>query len=118
MVISYLEPHQEESEKISHNLNLNFIDSIRGNILYSVSIPFSFGPIQLHINENTVLCQYQNTKFKRNEFYIFELFEDSNQTISVTKRGYILPTGVKTISSTQTNKGMTAKMFLCLLISF
>ena len=126
LVISFFEPQKEQEEEEGvgtvggrkrvgklNNLIINLIDITNGNQLKSFSIPnVKKTKINLHINENLILCQFENEKLKRSELFVFELFKDSNKKLLIKNRGFILPKNIKTISSTKTLKGITAKMFL------
>eukprot|EP01080_Neovahlkampfia_damariscottae_P000614 gene614-8118_t len=112
LAVSFLEPQKEEGKNLN-NLIVNLIDSVDGSTLYSISIPnVKKKQINLHINENFVLVQYENGKLHRSELYVLELFTDDSKKLHVKNRGFLLPKSVKTISSTRTLKGITAKMFL------
>ncbi|KAJ6219092.1 hypothetical protein RDWZM_004904 [Blomia tropicalis] len=108
-------------------ITLYLIDSITGNIVYSIIHRRSRGPIQIVHSENWVIYSYYNEKLRRNEVSSIELFEGFEQVNGtafssigrnllalpiVEQQSFIFPTGIGIMTDTETQKGITNKHIL------
>jgi hypothetical protein len=151
MLHKYLNPNlfvvsslveEEDGKAILH---VYFVDSVTGHRVYHSIIENAREPINTVIDDNVVLCQYMNTKPKRPQVTVFEMFINDNtssdasfihsiasrfstkkqQVISsfdlptptVLQKSYILPYPARTIAPTKTSIGVTSKEFLFALIN-
>jgi hypothetical protein len=129
----YLNPHLFAIATLDNDklLEIYLIDSITGTIIYRTSHDSCEGPVTMLLDENIVLYHYTNTKPKRYQLSVLELYSNTSAPISlfnsvqetsystyslgrayVKRQSFIFPYGVRTIASTRTTEGITSKHFL------
>ncbi|XP_027196145.2 ER membrane protein complex subunit 1 [Dermatophagoides pteronyssinus] len=108
-------------------ITMYLIDSITGNIIYSIVHRRTRCPCQVVHSENSIIYSYYNDKMRRNELSSIELYEGFNQINStafssigrdlwaipnVEQKSFIFPTGIGIMTDTETLKGITSKHIL------
>ncbi|XP_046917685.2 ER membrane protein complex subunit 1 isoform X2 [Dermatophagoides farinae] len=108
-------------------ITMYLIDSITGNIIYSIVHRRTRCPCQVVHSENSIIYSYYNDKMRRNEISSIELYEGFNQVNStafssigrdlwaipsVEQKSFIFPTGIGIMTDTETMKGITSKHIL------
>lgn len=88
-------------------LTIYLIDGEKGLVIDSFTHINARGPVHMVLDESFLLYHFENTKLKKFQITVHELFFENRYTQS-----FILPSSVKTISTTKTNKGITSKLFL------
>ncbi|TRY87079.1 hypothetical protein DNTS_009164 [Danionella cerebrum] len=112
--------HQERSF-----VGIFLIDGVTGRIVHEVVQRKARGPVHCVHSENWVVYVYWNSKFRRNEFSVLELFEGAelyNSTVfssldrphppQVLQQSYIFPAPISTLEATLTEKGITSRHLL------
>ncbi|XP_010898640.2 ER membrane protein complex subunit 1 isoform X1 [Esox lucius] len=101
------------------------VDGVTGRIIHEAVQRKARGPIHFVHSENWVVYEYWNTKSRRNEFSVLELFEGTelyNSTVfssldrphlpQVLQQSYIFPSPITTMEATLTEKGITSRHLL------
>ncbi|XP_021329317.2 ER membrane protein complex subunit 1 isoform X1 [Danio rerio] len=112
--------HQERSF-----VGIFLIDGVTGRIVHEAVQRKARGPVHCVHSENWVIYVYWNSKFRRNEFSVLELFEGAelyNSTVfssldrphppQVLQQSYIFPAPISTLEATLTEKGITSRHLL------
>ncbi|XP_016138578.1 ER membrane protein complex subunit 1-like [Sinocyclocheilus grahami] len=112
--------HQERSF-----VGIFLIDGVTGRIVHEAVQRKARGPVHFVHSENWVVYVYWNSKFRRNEFSVLELFEGAelyNSTVfssldrpyapQVLQQSYIFPAPINTLEATLTEKGITSRHLL------
>ncbi|XP_048033644.1 ER membrane protein complex subunit 1 isoform X1 [Megalobrama amblycephala] len=112
--------HQERSF-----VGIFLIDGVTGRIVHEAVQRKARGPVHFVHSENWVVYVYWNSKFRRNEFSVLELFEGAelyNSTVfssldrphppQVLQQSYIFPAPISTLEATLTEKGITSRHLL------
>ncbi|XP_070561640.1 ER membrane protein complex subunit 1-like [Ptychodera flava] len=109
-------------------LNAYLIDAVTGNIIFATNHKRAVGPIHMIHSENWIVYEYWNSRFRRHEITVLELFEGSKDRNSTTfssldppnmpvvaRQSYILPVSIQSLATTYTEKGITNKAILMAL---
>ncbi|KAL1020636.1 hypothetical protein UPYG_G00002730 [Umbra pygmaea] len=101
------------------------VDGVTGRIIHEAVQRKARGPVHFVHSENWVVYEYWNTKSRRNEFSVLELFEGMelyNSTVfssldrphlpQVLQQSYIFPSPITTMEATLTEKGITSRHLL------
>uniref|UniRef100_A0AAZ3SF61 ER membrane protein complex subunit 1 n=1 Tax=Oncorhynchus tshawytscha TaxID=74940 RepID=A0AAZ3SF61_ONCTS len=101
------------------------VDGVTGRIIHEAVQRKARGPVHFVHSENWVVYEYWNTKSRRNEFSVLELFEGTelyNSTVfssldrphlpQVLQQTYIFPSPITTMEATLTEKGITSRHLL------
>ncbi|XP_036388913.1 ER membrane protein complex subunit 1 isoform X2 [Megalops cyprinoides] len=112
--------HQERSF-----VGIFLVDGVTGRIIHEAVQRKARGPVRCVHSENWVVYEYWNTKSRRNEFSVLELFEGTelyNSTVfssldrphlpQVLQQSYIFPSPISTMEATLTEKGITSRHLL------
>ncbi|XP_078001773.1 ER membrane protein complex subunit 1 isoform X2 [Phascolarctos cinereus] len=117
-----------ESTDLHHErtfIGIYLIDGVTGRIIHSSVQKKARGPVHLVHSENWVVYQYWNTKARRNEFTVLELYEgteqynatafsslDRPQLPQVLQQSYIFPSSISAMEATITERGITSRHLL------
>ncbi|XP_055515205.1 ER membrane protein complex subunit 1 [Leucoraja erinacea] len=106
------------------------IDGVTGRITHESVQRKARGPVNIVHSENWVVYKYWNTKSRRNEITVLELFEGTEQYNStafssmdrplspiIFQQSYIFPSAISLVESTITEKGITSRHLLIALHS-
>ncbi|XP_077998701.1 ER membrane protein complex subunit 1-like [Glandiceps talaboti] len=109
-------------------LNIYLIDAVTGNMIFSATHKKAVGPVHIIHSENWIVYEYWNSRHRRHEISVLELFEgteDRNSTTFssldppdmpvVARQSYILPVALQHLGVTYTDKGITNKAILMAL---
>ncbi|XP_051947214.1 ER membrane protein complex subunit 1 [Xyrauchen texanus] len=120
VVTESTDTHQERSF-----VGIILIDGVTGRIVHEAVQRKARGPVHFVHSENWVVYVYWNSKFRRNEFSVLELFEGAelyNSTVfssldrphppQVLQQSYIFPAPISTLEATLTEKGITSRHLL------
>ncbi|XP_073731284.1 ER membrane protein complex subunit 1 [Misgurnus anguillicaudatus] len=120
VVTESTDTHQERSF-----VGIFLIDGVTGRIVHEAVQRKAKGPVHFVHSENWVVYVYWNSKFRRNEFSVLELFEGAelyNSTVfssldrphppQVLQQSYIFPAPISTLEATLTEKGITSRHLL------
>uniref|UniRef100_A0A3B4EF09 ER membrane protein complex subunit 1 n=1 Tax=Pygocentrus nattereri TaxID=42514 RepID=A0A3B4EF09_PYGNA len=120
VVTESTDSHQERSF-----VGIFLIDGVTGRIVHEAVQRKARGPVHFVHSENWVVYVYWNTKSRRNEFSVLELFEGMelyNSTVfssldrphppQVLQQSYIFPSHISTLEATLTEKGITSRHLL------
>nr|XP_015192408.1 PREDICTED: ER membrane protein complex subunit 1 [Lepisosteus oculatus] len=120
VVTESTDAHQERSF-----VGIYLIDGVTGRIIHEAVQRKARGPVHFVHSENWVVYEYWNTKLRRNEFSVLELFEGTEQYNSsafssldrphapqVLQQSYIFPSTISTLEATLTEKGITSRHLL------
>ncbi|MCI4387380.1 hypothetical protein PGIGA_G00073390 [Pangasianodon gigas] len=120
VVTESTDTHQERSF-----VGIFLIDGVTGRIVHEAVQRKARGPVHFVHSENWVVYAYWNTKSRRNEFSVIELFEGMelyNSTVfssldrphppQVLQQSYIFPSPISTLEATLTEKGITSRHLL------
>ncbi|KAK3519101.1 hypothetical protein QTP70_016312 [Hemibagrus guttatus] len=120
VVTESTDTHQERSF-----VGIFLIDGVTGRIVHEAVQRKARGPVHFVHSENWVVYAYWNTKSRRNEFSVLELFEGMelyNSTVfssldrphppQVLQQSYIFPSPISTLEATLTEKGITSRHLL------
>ncbi|XP_072553189.1 ER membrane protein complex subunit 1 [Salminus brasiliensis] len=120
VVTESTDSHQERSF-----VGMFLIDGVTGRIVHEAVQRKARGPVHFVHSENWVVYVYWNTKSRRNEFSVLELFEGMelyNSTVfssldrprppQVLQQSYIFPSPISTLEATLTEKGITSRHLL------
>ncbi|XP_043942998.1 ER membrane protein complex subunit 1 [Protopterus annectens] len=120
VVTESTDPHQERTF-----IGVYLIDAVTGRIIHESVQRKAKGPVYLVHSENWLVYQYWNTKARRNEFTVQELYEGTEQYNStafssldrphmphVIQQSYIFPSAISLLESTITEKGITSRHLL------
>uniref|UniRef100_A0A8D3DMV6 ER membrane protein complex subunit 1 n=1 Tax=Scophthalmus maximus TaxID=52904 RepID=A0A8D3DMV6_SCOMX len=112
--------HQERSF-----IGITLIDGVTGRIFHNAVQRKARGPVHVVHSENWVVYEYWNTKSRRNEFSVIELYEGMelyNSTVfssldrphapQVLQQSYIFPSSISAMEATLTEKGITSRHLL------
>ncbi|XP_069466496.1 ER membrane protein complex subunit 1 [Ambystoma mexicanum] len=132
VLYKYLNPNLlavvTESTDLHHErtfIGMYLIDSVTGRIIHSSVQRKAKGPVHIIHSENWVLYQYWNTKSRRNEVTVLELFEGMEQYNTtafssldhphmphVLQQSYIFPSAISAMEATITERGITSRHVL------
>ncbi|XP_028920765.1 ER membrane protein complex subunit 1 isoform X7 [Ornithorhynchus anatinus] len=117
-----------ESADLHHErtfVGIYLIDGVTGRIVHSSVQKKAKGPVRIVHSENWVVYQYWNTKARRNEFTVLELYEgteqynatafsslDRPQLPQVLQQSYIFPSSISAMEATITERGITSRHLL------
>ncbi|XP_038602282.1 ER membrane protein complex subunit 1 isoform X1 [Tachyglossus aculeatus] len=117
-----------ESTDLHHErtfIGIYLIDGVTGRIVHSSVQKKAKGPVHIVHSENWVVYQYWNTKARRNEFTVLELYEgteqynatafsslDRPQLPQVLQQSYIFPSSISAMEATITERGITSRHLL------
>ncbi|KAG2458903.1 EMC1 protein, partial [Polypterus senegalus] len=120
VVTESVDTHQERSF-----VGIYLIDGVTGRIIHEAVQRKARGPIYVVHSENWVVYEYWNTKSRRNEFSVLELYEGTEQYNStafssldrpqppqVLQQSYIFPSPISMLEATITEKGITSRHLL------
>ncbi|XP_035238782.1 ER membrane protein complex subunit 1 isoform X1 [Anguilla anguilla] len=120
VVTESTDTHQERSF-----VGTFLVDGVTGRIIHEAVQRKARGPVHCVHSENWVVYVYWNTKARRNEFSVLELFEgtelynstvfsslDRPQLPQVLQQSYIFPSSISTLEATLTEKGITSRHLL------
>ncbi|XP_063292292.1 ER membrane protein complex subunit 1 [Pelobates fuscus] len=106
-------------------IGIYLIDSVTGRIIHSSVQRRARGPVQIVHSENWVVYQSWNSKSRRNELTVLELFEGTEQYNStnfssldrphlphVLQQSYIFPSAIRALQATITERGITSRHIL------
>ncbi|XP_041129248.1 ER membrane protein complex subunit 1-like isoform X1 [Polyodon spathula] len=106
-------------------VGMYLIDGVTGRIIHEAVQRKARGPVYFVHSENWVVYQYWNTKSRRNEFSVLELYEGTEQynstafssldrplTPQVLQQSYIFPSAISQLEATITEKGITSRHLL------
>lgn len=131
VLYKYLNPNllgvvTRQGEGVRGSLYVYIIDAVTGHIIYQARHKGADEPIELILSEHWFVYLYQNTKGRRTEVSVVEFYEgyeEKNHTAFssldpvdasiILSQSYILPvTGVTSMVSTTTERGITNKNIL------
>ncbi|XP_064027979.1 ER membrane protein complex subunit 1 isoform X2 [Pogoniulus pusillus] len=106
-------------------IGIYLIDGVTGRIIHSSVQKKAKGPVHMVHSENWVVYQYWNTKARRNEFTVLELYEGTEQYNAtafssldrpilpqVLQQSYIFPSAISAMEATITERGITSRHLL------
>ncbi|XP_063798200.1 ER membrane protein complex subunit 1 [Pseudophryne corroboree] len=106
-------------------IGIYLIDGVTGRIIHSSMQRKAKGPVHVVHSENWVVYQYWNSKARRNELTVLELYEGTEQYNStnfssldrphlphVLQQSYIFPSAIRAMQSTITERGITSRHVL------
>uniref|UniRef100_A0A8D0G247 ER membrane protein complex subunit 1 n=1 Tax=Sphenodon punctatus TaxID=8508 RepID=A0A8D0G247_SPHPU len=106
-------------------IGIYLIDGVTGRIIHSSVQKKAKGPVHIVHSENWVVYQYWNTKARRNEFTVLELYEGTEQYNAtafssldrpllpqVLQQSYIFPSAISAMEVTITERGITSRHLL------
>nr|XP_033778407.1 ER membrane protein complex subunit 1 isoform X2 [Geotrypetes seraphini] len=106
-------------------IGIHLFDGVTGRIIHSSIQRKAKGPVHIVHSENWVVYQYWNTKSRRNELTVLELFEGTEQYNSTTfssldrphmphilQQSYIFPSAINAMEVTITERGITSRHIL------
>lgn len=126
----YLNPNlltivTESTDTLRPAVSIYLVDVVTGGVVFHTSHKAATAPVHLVHSENWIVYQFYNSKQRRHELVVLELYErDSNQTRTVWSsitppppplvltQAFAIPTSFVTIATTQTRRGITAKTIL------
>ena len=112
-------------------IDVYVIDAVTGRVIYSTNHKKCRGPVYVVHSENSVIYSYFNEKSRRTELSAFDLYEGLHQVNGTTFSSvdqsswkpvvehatFIVPTGIRALTDTVTEKGVTNKHLLVALSS-
>ncbi|XP_067139608.1 ER membrane protein complex subunit 1 [Centruroides vittatus] len=111
-------------------LNVYFIDTVTGLIVYFVTHKRATGPVHIVHSENWAVYSYYNEKLRRMEMSAVELYEGKTQSNTtafsslnppplpiIEHQTYIFPAVIDSMADTITERGMTSKHLIIALPS-
>nr|KAF6377922.1 ER membrane protein complex subunit 1 [Myotis myotis] len=117
-----------ESTDVHHErtfIGIFLVDGVTGRIVHSSVQRKAKGPVHIVHSENWVVYQYWNTKARRNELTVLELYEgteqynatafsslDRPQLPQVLQQSYIFPSSISAMEATITERGITSRHLL------
>ncbi|XP_075047264.1 ER membrane protein complex subunit 1 [Mixophyes fleayi] len=106
-------------------IGIYLIDGVTGRIIHSSMQRKAKGPVHVVHSENWVVYQYWNSKARRNELTVLELYEGTEQYNSTTfssldrphlphvlQQSYIFPSAIRAMQATITERGITSRHIL------
>ncbi|XP_018413669.1 PREDICTED: ER membrane protein complex subunit 1 [Nanorana parkeri] len=106
-------------------IGIYLIDGVTGRIIHSSVQRKARGPVIIVHSENWVVYQYWNSKARRNELTVLELYEGTEQYNStifssldrphlphVLQQSYIFPSTIRAMEATITERGITSRHIL------
>ncbi|XP_073426418.1 ER membrane protein complex subunit 1 isoform X1 [Dendrobates tinctorius] len=106
-------------------IGIYLIDGVTGRIIHSSVQRKAKGPVHLVHSENWMVYQYWNSKARRNELTVLELYEGTEQYNStsfssldrphlphVLQQSYIFPSSIRAMQATITERGITSRHVL------
>ncbi|XP_068098382.1 ER membrane protein complex subunit 1 [Hyperolius riggenbachi] len=106
-------------------IGIYLIDGVTGRIIHSSVQRKAKGPVNIVHSENWVVYQYWNSKARRNELTVLELYEGTEQYNStifssldrphlphVLQQSYIFPSAIRAMEATITERGITSRHVL------
>ncbi|NXP40914.1 EMC1 protein, partial [Leiothrix lutea] len=106
-------------------IGIYLMDGVTGRIIHSSVQKKAKGPVHMVHSENWVVYQYWNTKARRNEFTVLELYEGTEQYNAtafssldrpilpqVLQQSYIFPSAISAMEATITERGITSRHLL------
>ncbi|XP_077116422.1 ER membrane protein complex subunit 1 isoform X2 [Ranitomeya variabilis] len=106
-------------------IGIYLIDGVTGRIIHSSVQRKAKGPVHLVHSENWMVYQYWNSKARRNELSVLELYEGTEQYNStsfssldrphlphVLQQSYIFPSSIRAMQATITERGITSRHVL------
>ncbi|KAL4220987.1 DUF1620 superfamily [Mactra antiquata] len=121
-VVTQGEEPATSQQKAYPVINIYLIDVITGHIIFHDNHRKAQGPVHVIHSENWVVYNYYNTKQRRHEMAALEMYEGKNQSNStvfssftaphqplVMRQSFIFPLPMYTMTTSDTEKGITAK---------
>ncbi|EDV23975.1 uncharacterized protein TRIADDRAFT_37902 [Trichoplax adhaerens] len=114
----------ESKDKDKPIVEIFLVDGVTGAIVFQTYQKNARGPVKLVLCEHWIVFHYWNTKYRRYEMAVIELFEGQkklNETIfssfitqlnTVSMQSYVFPFDVITMTVTRTEKAITHKDIL------
>ncbi|XP_030078280.1 ER membrane protein complex subunit 1 [Microcaecilia unicolor] len=106
-------------------IGIYLFDGVTGRIIHSSVQRKAKGPVHIVHSENWVVYQYWNTKSRRNELTVLELFEGTEQYNTtafssldrphmphILQQSYIFPSAINAMEVTITERGITSRHIL------
>ncbi|KAG9482776.1 hypothetical protein GDO78_011426 [Eleutherodactylus coqui] len=106
-------------------IGIYLLDGVTGRIIHSSVQRKAKGPVHIVHSENWVVYQYWNSKARRNELTVLELYEGTEQYNStsfssldrphlphVLQQSYIFPSSIRAMQATITERGITSRHIL------
>uniref|UniRef100_A0A8C5U4P8 ER membrane protein complex subunit 1 n=1 Tax=Malurus cyaneus samueli TaxID=2593467 RepID=A0A8C5U4P8_9PASS len=106
-------------------IGIYLMDGVTGRIIHSSVQKKAKGPVHMVHSENWVVYQYWNTKARRNELTVLELYEGTEQYNAtafssldrpilpqVLQQSYIFPSAISAMEATITERGITSRHLL------
>ncbi|XP_075696636.1 ER membrane protein complex subunit 1 isoform X2 [Rhinoderma darwinii] len=106
-------------------IGIYLVDGVTGRIIHSSVQRKAKGPVHLVHSENWMVYQYWNSKARRNELTVLELYEGTEQYNStsfssldrpylphVLQQSYIFPSTIRAMQATITERGITSRHIL------
>ncbi|KAM4650502.1 ER membrane protein complex subunit 1 isoform 2-T2 [Discoglossus pictus] len=106
-------------------IGIYLIDGVTGRIIHSSVQRRARGPVQIVHSENWMVYQYWNSKARRSELSVLELYEGTEQYNStnfssldrphlphVLQQSYIFPSAIRALQATITERGITSRHIL------
>ncbi|XP_077312429.1 ER membrane protein complex subunit 1 isoform X1 [Lithobates pipiens] len=106
-------------------IGIYLIDGVTGRIIHSSVQRKARGPVNIVHSENWVVYQYWNSKARRNELTVLEIYEGTEQYNStnfssldrphlphVLQQSYIFPSAIRAMEATITERGITSRHIL------
>jgi hypothetical protein len=101
------------------------VDGVTGATIHHTTHRNAEGPVNLELSENWIVYHYYNTKLRRHELVVTELYDQpSNHSHSdwsslsppslplVTSQAYVFPYSIAAMATTQTKRGLTHKSLI------
>ena len=114
-----------DTKTVSGLVDVYLIDSVTGRMVYSVSHRKAKGPVFVVHSENSVIYAYYNEKSRRTELSAVDLYEGLSQVNGsvfssigqgtsgrkaiIEHNTFIFPTGIRAMTDSVTEKGLTNK---------
>ncbi|XP_038062197.1 ER membrane protein complex subunit 1-like [Patiria miniata] len=112
------------------HVSVYLIDVVTGHIVFSIDHKKTSSPLFLVHTENWIVYHYWNSRHRRHEMTVLELYEgkvQKNSTVFssvdpppaplVLRQSYILPSALQSMAITRTEKGITSSNLLLALQS-
>lgn len=106
-------------------IGIYLVDGVTGRIIHSSVQRKAKGPVYLVHSENWMVYQYWNSKARRSELTVLELYEGTEQYNStsfssldrphlphVLQQSYIFPSSIRAMQATITERGITSRHVL------
>lgn len=133
VIYKYLNPNlvavvtaSKETNKELSTVTLYLIDAVSGRMVHTAVQKKASGPVHIVHSENWLVYTYWNTKARRNEISSLELyggkhfhngttfssFDPLTEEPLVVQQSYILPSSIRALGVSRTEKGLTSRQLL------